>query len=70
MDRLGNSLLIRSRRGGPYLSDKSGPPQAGREGAGGREAKDHLETASRGRGGTIFVRQKWSPPARRTDILK
>ena len=50
--------------GGPYLSDKSAPPpkQGGRERAGEREAKDHLETASRGKGGTIFARQKSSSP--------
>ena len=51
----------REPEGGPYLSDKSGPPM----GAGGREAKDHLETAEGAGGGTVFVRQNCSPQAGR-----
>ena len=59
------SKLIRgSRRGGDHICQTKVFPPPSREGGSRREAKDHLETASRGRGrgGTIICQVEVVPP--------
>ena len=57
----------REPEGGPYLSDKNGPPppQAGREGARGREAKSILKQLAEGEGeGGPYLSDKSCPPSK------
>ena len=52
----------REPEGGPYLSDKSVSPP--RKGAGGREAKDHLETAEGEGEGGPYLSDNSGPPSK------
>ena len=70
----GGTIFVRQKWSPPPPPPPPPPPSgeggSRREGAGGREAKDHLETVEGEERGDHICQTKVVPPARRADILK